>query len=91
MKRLAIIAGVVILLLISGGLTMQLMVGGGPNPLFIEQVSSADASTLEAAPWQSEQLVLLVGFILFNLIGMGVTIAVVMWFLHRGVKQAEVE
>ncbi|MBZ0302969.1 MAG: hypothetical protein K8J31_24700 [Anaerolineae bacterium] len=87
MNRLAIVVGLVLLLLIGGGLTTQLM-SGGSNPLFIMQTTSPDASTLSAAPWQAEQLVIFIGFVLFNLIGMAVTIMIVMWFLHRGVKQA---
>ena len=88
MRRLAIVAGVVIVLVIGGGLTSQI-IAGGQHSLFITQSSTPDASTLAAAPWQSEQLVLFVGFILFNLIGMGVTIMIVMWFLHWGLKRSE--
>lgn len=88
MRRLAIVAGVVIVLVIGGGLTTQIIAGGGRS-LFITQSTIPDASTLAAAPWQAEQLVLLIGFILFNLIGMGVTIMIVMWLLHWGVKRSE--
>jgi hypothetical protein len=87
-KVLAFIAGAVLVLIIGGGLTVQILAGGG-NSLFIQQTTSPDASTLSAAPWQAEQLVIFIGFILFNLIGMGATIALVIWLLHRGVKQAQ--
>jgi hypothetical protein len=87
LNKLAVVAGVVILLLVGGGLTSQLIIGGGRS-LFITQSAIPDASTLAAAPWQAEQLVLLIGFVLFNLVGMAATIALVMWFLHRGVKQS---
>ncbi len=87
MRRLAIVVGIVVVLLIGGGLTAQILVGG--DSLIIQQSEIPDASVLAAAPWQSEQLVLFIGFILFNLIGIAATIAVVMWFLHRGVKQVE--
>ena len=90
MKKVAFVAGVVLLLLIGGGLTSQILIGGG-RPLLLKQSVIPDASTLAAAPWQTEQLVIFIGFILFNLIGMAVTIAVVMWFLHRGVKQSQAE
>lgn len=90
MGRLAIVVGVVVLLVIGGGLTSQLMIGG-QDSLFITQSSIPDASTLSAAPWQAEQLVLMVGFILFNLIGMGATVAILMWVLHWGVKRSEAE
>ena len=89
MKRLAIVIGIVVILLVGGGLTAQILVGG--DSLFIQQSEIPDASTLSAAPWQSEQLVLFIGFIVFNLVGIAATIAVAMWFLHRGVKQVEAE
>jgi hypothetical protein len=85
-RKLLFVAVIVIVLLVGGGLTSMIMVGGGRS-LFIQQTDIPDASTLMAAPWQAEQLVLLVGFILFNLIGMAATIAIVLWLLHRGVKQ----
>jgi hypothetical protein len=85
-RRLAFVAVVVVVLLVGGGLTSMILVGGSRS-LFIQQTDIPDASTMLAAPWQAEQLVLLVGFLLFNLIGMAATIAVVMWLLHRGVKQ----
>jgi hypothetical protein len=89
-KRLAFVVGVVLLLLIGGGLTSQILVGGG-NSLFLTQSAVPDASTLAAAPWQTEQLVILIGFILFNLIGIAVTLALVFWFLHRGVRSVRGE
>ncbi len=90
MRRLAIVVGIVLVLLVGGGLTSQLLTGGGDS-LVIQQTTMPDASTLSVAPWQAEQLLLLIGFILFNLIGMAATIAVIMWFLHRGVKQVQAE
>jgi hypothetical protein len=77
-------------LIIGGGLTSQIL-AGGQGSLFITQSNTPDASTLAAAPWQTEQLVLFVGFILFNLIGMGVTVMIVMWLLHWGLKRSEAE
>lgn len=92
MKNLLIIVGIAVLLILGGGLTAQLR-STGPDesliPFFLVQSDSPEASTMEAAPWQAEQLILLVGFLLFNMIGIAVTIMVVMWFLHRGVKIAE--
>ncbi len=92
MKNLLIVVGIAVLLVIGGGLTAQLR-SVGPDgsliPFFLVQSDSPEASTLEAAPWQAEQLVIFIGFIVFNLIGIAATIALVMWFLHRGVKVAE--
>lgn len=90
MKKLVFVAVTMIMLLAGGGLTSMILSGGGRS-LFIQQTDIPDASTLATAPWQAEQLVLLVGFLLFNLIGMAATIAVVMWLLHRGVKQVRAD
>jgi len=88
MKRVAFVIGALLLLMIGGGLTAQIAQQGGLGaiPVFVIQTDNPDASVFASTPWKAEQLVLLVGFILFNLIGMGVTIAVVVWLLSRGVK-----
>ena len=90
MKRLAIVAAAVVILLAGGGLTAQILIGGSRS-LFLTQSLDPDASVMAVASWQAEQLVLFIGFILFNLIGMGATIALVMWVLHRGVKEVQVK
>ncbi len=90
MKRVAFVIGVVLLLLIGGGLTAQIAQQGGLGaiPVFVIQTDNPDASVFASTPWKAEQLVLMIGFILFNLIGIGVTTAVVVWLLSRGVKSA---
>ncbi len=88
MKNLAILVVIVVVLLIGGGLTAQLASGSFDLPVLV-QTDMPDASTLTVSPWQAEQLVLFIGFIVFNLIGIAATIAVIMWFLHRGVKQSQ--
>jgi hypothetical protein len=89
-KRLAIIFVVMVILIIGGGLTAQLTTDRNAADFFpiLKQVDSPDGSTLAVVPWKAEQLILLVGFVLFNMIGIGVTLALVMWLLNRFVKQA---
>jgi hypothetical protein len=91
MKRVAFIIGALVLLIIGGGLTAQIAQQGGRGaiPVFVIQTENPDASVFESVPWKAEQLVLLVGFLLFNLIGIGVTIALIMWFLNRQVKSVQ--
>ena len=89
MKRLALLAVLVIILLAGGGLT-SLLQSGGLDSFFIVQTTAPDSSVLTAAPWQTEQLMLMVGFLLVNLVGMGLTIGIVLWLLHRGVRRAAV-
>ncbi len=91
MRLFIFFVGVLILLIIGGGLTAQL--AGSENsdsqllPVII-QTNNPEGSVFEATPPQAQAFVLLVGFILFNMLGMGITIALVMWFLHRGLVRS---
>lgn len=92
MRRLGIIVGILVILAIGGGLTTLLQDGGVGNILpFLQQSSNPEASPMEATSWQTEQFFLMVGFILFNMIGIGLTIAAIMWFLNRQVTIVNVE
>jgi TRAP-type mannitol/chloroaromatic compound transport system permease small subunit len=71
MRRLLIFAGLMVLLIIGGGLTAELISSGGGSPL----------------PWKAEQFFLLVGFILFNLIGIAATIAIIVWLLDGAIRR----
>jgi hypothetical protein len=78
---------VIIVLIIGGGLTSQLISSNGSViPGLVRQTSNPDASALEMVPWKAEQLFLFVGFIVFNLVGIAVTLAAIMWFLNHQVK-----
>ncbi len=90
--RTIIVLAVVILILIAGGaLTTLIDSGTGPEVIPGAKVQTADveASVFDAAPWQAGQFFLLVGFILFNMVGIGATLAVIFWFLNRGVARAK--
>ncbi|MBL8160727.1 MAG: hypothetical protein JNJ61_01995 [Anaerolineae bacterium] len=89
MKRVLIVLAVVAILIIGGGLTSQLASTGNATviPGLIRQTDDPDASALDMTPWKAEQLFLMVGFVLFNLIGIAVTIAALMWFLNWQVKK----
>jgi hypothetical protein len=80
-------------LIVGGGLTAQIASQGGTAtfPWVIRSTDNPDASVMDMTPWKAEQLFLVIGFILFNLIGAGVTVAVVFWLLHRGVKQVKAQ
>ncbi|MBZ0283594.1 MAG: hypothetical protein K8L97_22855 [Anaerolineae bacterium] len=89
MKRLIIVFAVIVVLIIGGGLTSQLVSSDGSIiPGLVRQTSNPDASALEMVPWKAEQLFLFIGFIVFNLVGIAVTLAVIMWFLNWQVKSA---
>lgn len=82
-----------IILLAGGAFTVLLLDQGSDSiiPATIQQVGEPQASTFLATPGQAEQLVLATGFILFNLIGMGATIALLMWLGERGIRKARAE
>lgn len=80
------------LLLIGGGLTAISQAGGLADVLpYLQTSNDTAASTAYAEPWQAEQLFLLVGFLVVNMVGIGATIAGLMWILHRGVKASTAE
>jgi hypothetical protein len=90
MRVFAIIIAAILVLVIGGGITAQIaQQGSGAIPVFVQQTENPDASVFEAVPWKAEQLFLLVGFLLFNMIGIGATIALIMWFLNRQVKSVK--
>jgi hypothetical protein len=84
-KRIAIFAALIILMIAGGAVTVFYTSQGSaaPIPAGVYQTADPEASVFVAADWQAQQFFLLVGFILFNLIGIGVTIALIMWFLSR--------
>jgi hypothetical protein len=79
-----------VVLIVGGGLTALLTTNNDSSSYLpvLRQVGSPEGSTLEVVGWKAEQLFLLVGFIIFNLVGIGATLAILMWLLHRFVKQA---
>lgn len=91
MKRLALF--IVILAILGAGGTLTALTGGDWTATSIPgaKVQCADAacSTFLAEPWEAGQFLLLVGFILFNLIGMGATLALVFWFLNKQVASVK--
>ncbi len=91
MRRLTFLIAALFILIAGGGLTMQLIAGGGNLLPVLQQVSAPDASRTTVLPWKAEQLFLMVGFILFNLIGIGATLAALFWILDRGLRRSKAE
>ena len=88
MKRLLIVVVVIVILIIGGGLTAQIASNGNQLaiPGLIRQTNNPDASALDMAPWKAEQLFLFVGFVIFNLVGIAVTLMAIFWFLNWQIK-----
>jgi hypothetical protein len=88
-KRFGFVVVLLLVLLAGGALTALLVSNEDATILPVLQTTqSADASPTVVLPWKADQLFLLIGFLLFNLIGMAVTIAVVIWLLDRGVRRS---
>ena len=91
MKSIGFLAVILAILVIGGGLTAIVVSSGGFGSVLpvLQTVANPSGSTLAVTSQKAELLFLLIGFIVFNLVGMAVTLAIVFWFLHRGVKIAE--
>jgi hypothetical protein len=89
MRRLAIFAGLVLLLVMGGALTSLLINASGDGVLpILTQTANPDASPTLVVPWKAEQFFLLIGFLLFNLVGIAGTIALIVWLIDRGVRRS---
>lgn len=78
---------VVVILIIGGGLTSMLIANEGSILPVLTTTNVPDASPTTVLPWKAEQVFLLVGFILFNLIGIAATLALVFWLVDRGLRR----
>lgn len=91
MRRFTFFVVLIILLLAGGGLTSLLIATGGQVLPILQQVGAPDASPTTMLPWKANQFFILVAFVLFNLVGIAVTLAVVMWVMDRGLKRGKAE
>lgn len=90
MKGFILLVVLLAVLMAGGALTAQLTASEGVSILpILEVTSSPDAARTVMLPWKAEQFFLLVGAIVFNLIGIAVTIALVIWFIDRGIKRSQ--
>ncbi|NJO85289.1 MAG: hypothetical protein HC828_22780 [Blastochloris sp.] len=88
MKRLGIIIVAAILLIGGGALTSLLSSGDAPIAPILTQTDNPDASRTTVLPWKAEQFFLMIGFIVFNLVGIGLTIAAIFWLTDRGIRRS---
>lgn len=91
MRRFTFLIVLIILLLAGGGLSSLLIATGGQVLPILQQVAAADASPTTMLPWKANQFFILVSFVLFNLVGIAVTLAVVMWVIDWGLKRGKAE
>ena len=95
MRRLVILAILIGVLIVGGGITAQLASNSGGVPLpILKQTNNPDGSPETMTSWKAEQLVLVIMFILFSpfppgLIPMAIGITVLMIILDWGVKSSK--
>ena len=87
MKALTSIALVLIVLLAGGAITSNLL----SSDLAIQQTTDPSGDFLTATPDQAAAFMLVTGFILFNVVGAGLTLMLVFWLLNRMVTAARQE
>lgn len=86
MKRgVAVLAFLLIITIAGGVLTANV----GFEVPTMQQTNNPAASFFEATPNQAVYLILMVGFILFNVVGAGLTIALLFWLGNREIKRAD--
>ena len=92
MKKVIILGILLVVVLTGGALTSYMLANNGTVPVpVLTTTVDPDASTTMMLGWKAEQLFILVSFILFNLIGITVTIAIVIWFFDRGIRRSRAE
>lgn len=81
MKALATVALVLVILLAGGAITSNLL----SSDLAIQQTTDPSGDFLTATPDQAVAFILVTGFIIFNVIGAGLTLLIVFWALNHQV------
>ena len=81
MKALGAIVVVLVVLLAGGAITSNLL----SSDLAIQQTTDPSGDFLTATPDQAVAFILVTGFIIFNVLGAGLTLMIVFWLLNRQV------
>ncbi|MFN8529436.1 MAG: hypothetical protein U0670_12555 [Anaerolineae bacterium] len=92
MRRFLVLVVLIAILLVGGGLTVQLLSSNGSLHFpVLTQTAQPDASPTTVLPWKAEQFFLLVGFLLFNLVGIAATLALIFWLVDRGLRRSKAD
>ncbi len=81
MKQLGALALILVILLGGGAISSNLL----NSDLTIRQTLDPSGDALTATPDQAVAFMLVVGFVITNVIGAGLTLALVFWLLNRQV------
>ena len=83
MKALGAVAVILIILLGGGAITSNLL----SSDLAIQQTTDPSGDFLTATPDQAVAFLLVTGFIIFNVLGAGLTLMIVFWLLNLAVAR----
>jgi hypothetical protein len=87
-KKLVILGILLAVVLAGGALTSYMIANNATVPIpILTTTVEPDASPTIMLGWKAEQLFILITFILINLIGIGVTLALIVWWMDRGVRR----
>jgi len=87
MKALGAVGLVLVILLGGGAITSNLL----SSDLAIRQTTDPSGDFLTATPDQAVAFILVTGFIIFNVLGAGLTLLIVFWLLNRQVTAVRQE
>ena len=92
-RRFGILIVIVAVLIVGGGLTSFIAAEGttGLSPGMLTVTRIPEASVNQFGENQGLWFALMVGFILFNLVGASLTFAVLIWLLDKNVQTSRVE
>ncbi|MEP7285847.1 MAG: hypothetical protein ABI947_08775 [Chloroflexota bacterium] len=90
MKRALLLITIVILLIIGGFISNSIsQQGASALPGLKVQTDNPNASTMQVTPEKGAQFLIFAMIVLGSVVGMGVTIALVVWFTNRQLRQIE--
>jgi hypothetical protein len=91
-RRVMIFAGLLLLLMVTGGLTSFVAANGSGSLIPVLTVTSnAESSVNQVTGNQAIWLVGWIAFVVFNLAGASLTGMAIFWFLNRGVERAKAQ
>jgi type III secretory pathway component EscV len=91
LRRALVLIVIVLILIGSGFLTTQLasLSADAVPPGMRVQTANPAASALAITPDKGMYFLLFAGFVIFNLVGMGATIAAAIWFFNKQITKAK--
>jgi len=90
-RRFTFFVVLILVLLVGGGLTSLLIASSGQVLPFLTQVNVPDADPTAMLAWKANQFFIFIAFMLFNLVGIAVTIGILIWVIDWGLKRSKAD